>query len=269
VSRRAVEVLRSAELICCEDTRHTGNLLAHLEIAPRRLLSLHAHNEAARIAEVLDVLRGGAVVALCSDAGTPLVSDPGERLVAAAIAENITVSAVPGPSAMVMALVLSGMSGRFVFEGFLPRKGHERRARLQGIAESSAISIVYEAPGRIAATLAELATLTGPTRQVAICRELTKLHEEVVRAPIAEARTARLVVEPRGEYVLVVAPAPPAESERDELTPALVALLESGMSVRDAVRAVEVLRGAAHREAYEAALALGAVSELPSSSGEG
>ena len=256
LSPRGAAALSSADLVCCEDTRHTGKLFAHLGVPAPPLRSLHAHNEASRVAEVLEALSAGQVVVLCSDAGTPLVSDPGARLLAAALEAGVQVSAVPGPAALLDALVLSGFSGRFTFEGFLARKGPERKARLAAIARAEETSILYEAPGRVAATLGELETHCGPERRVAICRELTKLYEEVFRGTLAEALEAKLVREPRGEYVVVVGPAEAAPVEGADLTASLQALRASGMSIRDAVRAVEVLQEVGHREAYAAALAL-------------
>ena len=166
--------------------------------------------------------------------------------------------AVPGASAALAALVVSGLAGRFCFEGFLPRKGPERRSRLAALAASEAVSVLYEAPGRVAATLAELSACCGPERRVAVCRELTKLHEEVFRGSLAEACGARLVTEPRGEYVLVLDKAEAVAVDPEERFEALGLLLGAGFSARDAVRAVEALYGGAHRELYERAIALGA-----------
>ena len=256
LSPRAVATLAGADAVCCEDTRHTGKLLELAGVRARRLVSLHAHNEAARVDELLAQLRSGATVALVSDAGTPLVSDPGERLVAAAIAAGVFVSAVPGPSAALTALVVSGLDvGRWRFEGFLPRKGPERRERIAQIAAAPVPTVCYEAPPRLAGTLAELAGSCGEQRRVAVARELTKLHEEVWRTTLGEAARRAASHEARGEHVLVVdgaseAPAP----GRDALRDALARLAAAGLSRRDAVRAAEVLLGARHRDAYDAAL---------------
>lgn len=211
--------------------------------------------------EVLTALRDGAVVALCSDAGTPLVSDPGSRLVTAALEAGFPVTTVPGPSAVLAALVVSGFAGRFVFEGFLARKGPERRERLEAISASVLPSVVFEAPGRVADTLTELTELCGGAREVAICRELTKLHEEVFRGNLVKALGEPLVLEPRGEYVLVISGAQPRPPDAEaDVGPGISALIESGMSVRDAARAAEVLRGVPHRVAYDTALRLAAAA---------
>ncbi|HZQ83745.1 MAG TPA: 16S rRNA (cytidine(1402)-2'-O)-methyltransferase, partial [Acidimicrobiales bacterium] len=188
LSPRAVETLRTADVIACEDTRHTRKLLSHAAIPTPRLLAVHDQNEAAQVRTVLGLLEQGKHVVLVSDAGTPAVSDPGERLVAAATASGYVVEAVPGPSAVITALVTSGLpTGRFAFEGFLPRKGAERRQRLAGIAADRRTTVLYEAPHRLAATVADLAEACGPLRRVALARELTKLHEETWRGTLAGA----------------------------------------------------------------------------------
>lgn len=162
LSPRAVAVLGQADLVCCEDTRRTRGLLTHAGISGRRLLSLHARNEAERLPEVLGVLAAGKTVAVVSDAGTPTVSDPGARLVAAAVAVGVTVTTVPGPSAAVAALVVSGLpTARFCFEGFLARRGSDRRRRLEALATEERTTLIHEAPGRLAATLADLAAACG------------------------------------------------------------------------------------------------------------
>lgn len=258
LSPRAREVLAAADVVACEDTRRTGLLLSRVGVAPRRLLSLHAHNEAARIEEVVALLDAGATVALVSDAGTPGVSDPGERLVAAVVERGATVSAVPGPSAALAALAVSGLSaGRFVFEGFLPRKGPARRARLEAIARCEAPSVCYEAPTRMAATLGDLAAFCGADRRVAIARELTKVHEEVWRGTLGEAARRWEAAPTRGEHVIVVAPAPPPSAPSVErLRDAVLEELAAGRSPRDAASAAAARLGVSRRQAY--ALALGA-----------
>jgi 16S rRNA (cytidine1402-2'-O)-methyltransferase len=255
LSPRAAATLRAADLICCEDTRHTGQMLKGLDLAVGRLISLHAHNERTRLAEVLDVLRAGGVVALVSDAGTPLVSDPGELLVAAAVEHGAEVIAIPGPSAALAAFVASGLGGgRFRFEGFLPRKGREREERLAAVAAASEPSILYEAPTRIAATVADLEQACGGDRRISIGRELTKLYEQTWRGELRAAATADAVLARRGEYVVVVDAAPPQRARTPDLDDALTRLAAAGLSRRDAVAAVELLLGAAHREASDAAL---------------
>ena len=187
LSPRAVDALGQADLICCEDTRRTRGLLTHAGITGKRLLSLHARNEAERLPEVLGQLAAGKTVAVVSDAGTPTVSDPGARLVAATVAAGIRVTAVPGPSAALTALVVSGLApGRFCFEGFLARRGSDRRRRLEALAGEERTTVIHEAPGRLAATLADLAAVCGDDRAVVVARELTKLHEEVWRGTLAD-----------------------------------------------------------------------------------
>ena len=212
VTLRALDVLRSVPLVAAEDTRMTRRLFARHGIGTR-LVSYHARNAAARGPELLASLRAGADLALVTDAGTPLVSDPGAALVAAWAAEGGTVVPIPGASAALAALVASGVAGpRWVFEGFLPRSGRERRKRLAGLASDPRTSIVFEAPGRLAATLADLATACGPTRPAAVCRELTKLHEEIRRGTLgslAELVTAGGLAS-RGEIAIVVGDDPGA-----------------------------------------------------------
>jgi len=269
LSPRAAATLAGADIVCCEDTRHTGAMLKRLGIAPRRLLSLHAHNEEERLPMLLEALTGGRTVALVSDAGTPAVSDPGGRLVAAAAEAGLLVSVVPGPSAVLAALVVSGMEiSRFRFEGFLPRKGGSRAARLAEIAASPSPSVCYEAPHRVAATLADLAEACGPERRVAVCRELTKLHEEVRRSSLGEAAAHSAATTPRGEFVLVVAGADRADRETlpdpEGLAEAVEALVVSGASRRDAIREVAERRGLPRRAVYEAALGAVPTRRAPS-----
>jgi 16S rRNA (cytidine1402-2'-O)-methyltransferase len=258
LSARAAAALSESDLVCCEDTRHTGRLLATLGLRAKRLVSLHAHNEHERVEEILGLLGQGATVALVSDAGTPLVSDPGERLVAAAIGSGFEVRAVPGASAVLAALVVSGFDvGHWRFEGFLPRKGRERRDRLGVVAASPEPSVIYEAPSRVAATVLELSLHCGPERPVVVARELTKLHEEIWRGPLGDAAGSRPVTIARGEYVLVVAGASAAQPGAGvDLERSLRALFEAGLGRRDAVAALEVLLGVPHRDAYAAALSL-------------
>jgi 16S rRNA (cytidine1402-2'-O)-methyltransferase len=181
VTLRALEVLRAVPLVAAEDTRLTRRLFTRHGLATR-LVSYHARNAATRGPELLEHLRGGSDLALVTDAGTPLVSDPGGELVAAWAADGGTVVPVPGPSAVLAALVASGIAGpRWAFEGFLPRSGRERRARLARLAADPRTSVLFEAPGRLAVTLADLVAACGPDRPAAVCRELTKVHEEVRR----------------------------------------------------------------------------------------
>ena len=240
LSPRAVDVLRDADLVVCEDTRHTGRLLQAAGVAARKLLAAHDHNEAAQIGTVLERLRAGETVAIVTDAGMPGISDPGERMVRAAADAGIEVVVVPGPSAAIAALVLSGLStGRLVFEGFLPRSGSTRTERLAALADEPRTIVLYEAPHRVARTLADLAAARGGDRRVAIGRELTKLHEETWRGTL-DAAVARVAeIAPRGEHVLVLDGAPPVEpASDDELSAAVARLLADGVSTRDAVAEV-------------------------------
>ncbi|HTT92597.1 MAG TPA: 16S rRNA (cytidine(1402)-2'-O)-methyltransferase, partial [Acidimicrobiales bacterium] len=179
LSPRAVEALATADFIYCEDTRRTLKLLSHAGISGPRLVSHHRHNEAATTPTAVARARAGAMIAIVTDAGTPLVSDPGGRLVRAALAEGIPVGTVPGPSAALAALVVSGFSvDRFCFEGFLPRSGRQRRERLAAVAgETERALIIFESPHRLQRSLDDLLSVCGPDRPIAVCRELTKVHE--------------------------------------------------------------------------------------------
>jgi len=257
LSARAIEALRTADAICCEDSRRTGRLLAHAGIEPRpQLLVVNDHTEAARIGDVLARLGRGERIAVVTDAGMPGISDPGERLVRAAAAAGHTVEVVPGPSAAVAALVASGLpTGRFVFEGFLPRKGSGRTQRLSELAEERRTIVLYEAPHRLARTLADLAGALGGERRVAIGRELTKLHEEVWRGTIADAVAWVSELEPRGEFVIVVDGAPaPADATDEDVRVAVGAALRRGLSPRDAAAVVASALGVPKRRAYAMAI---------------
>ena len=255
---RAVDVLAHVGLICCEDTRRTGLLLQHAGVRAERLAVCNDHTEVSRIDDVLRVLGDGRDVAVVSDAGTPGISDPGERIVRAAIEAGYDVSAVPGPSAAIMALTISGLAtDRFVFEGFIPRKGADRAARLADIANEHRTIVIYEAPHRILRTLEDLRDACGDDRQVVVTRELTKLHEEVVRGPLGEIDIGG----PRGEYVVVLDGATVDERpiSDDDVRSALRTELANGSSTRDAAATVAKDVGRPKREVY--ALAIGLSSE--------
>jgi 16S rRNA (cytidine1402-2'-O)-methyltransferase len=257
LSPRAVEALRTAALICAEDTRRTGRLLAHAGVRGVPLAVANEHTEAARVADVLEVLAEGADVALVTDAGTPGISDPGERLVRAVLDAGYDVSTVPGPVAAVAALVISGLpAGRFVFEGFLPRAGRARRERLAELAAEPRTIVLYEAPHRVVATVRDLAAALGDDRAVVAVRELTKLYETTVRGTLG----ALDLGSPRGEYVLVVAgrPADDRPPDDDAIRDALRAELMAGASTRDAATAVARRLAVAKRTAYALAVGLGA-----------
>lgn len=258
LSPRARDALGSADVVCCEDTRRTRTLLSASGLAsnPRRLVSLHGHNEAARIPGVLSWLREGKTVALVSDAGTPTVSDPGRRLVAAAAAEGFVVTEVPGPSSVLAALSVSGLdSDRFCVEGFLPRKGADRRRRLGALALEERTAVVLEAPARVARLLCDLAEACGD-RPVAICRELTKLHEEIWRGSLGDAIDAFADRELLGEVVVVLGGAePPPGPDDDAIAAAVEARLGAGDTPRQAADAVAAMLGVARRRAYSVAVA--------------
>ncbi|MEE2677758.1 MAG: 16S rRNA (cytidine(1402)-2'-O)-methyltransferase [Myxococcota bacterium] len=232
VTYRAVRVLREAHLVLAEDTRHTRTLLARYDIS-QKLLSLHAHNEARRVERVLEVLEAGEDVALVSDAGTPLVSDPGARLVRQAIDGGHMVAAVPGPSAVLAALTVSGLGvERFTFVGFLPRKAGERDGLIASLVAAEETLVFFESPQRIARTLALLAERLGP-RRACVARELTKRHEEVARGTLPEL-SERFSEGARGEVTVVVEGAPPDEPPSlDAIDAAIRAGLEAGESGRD------------------------------------
>jgi 16S rRNA (cytidine1402-2'-O)-methyltransferase len=258
LSPRAVETLRAASLICCEDTRHSGKLLAHAGVTGVRMAVCNEHTEVARIDEVLRCLRAGGKVAVITDAGTPGISDPGARLVRAAVLAGCTVSAVPGPAALVMALVVSGLdTTRFVFEGFLPRSGSDRNARIADIAAERRTTVLYEAPHRVLRTITDLAHACAPDRTVVLARELTKLHEDTWRGTLAEAVTHLDADRPRGEYVVVLegARAPQPASDED-ITSMLRDALLRGATRKDAVDTVVATTGAAKRRVYQLALQL-------------
>jgi 16S rRNA (cytidine1402-2'-O)-methyltransferase len=259
LSPRAAATLQQADVVCCEDTRHTGQLLARLGLRASRLLSVHAHNERERVAEVLEMLDRGERVALVSDAGTPAVSDPGERVISAAIAAGHKVTTVPGPSAAVSALVVAGLgTARWRFEGFLPRRGTDRAKRLGEIAAAPHPSVIYESPQRISSTLQDLANCCGGDRQVAVCRELTKLFEETWRGTLAEACERSAASAARGEHVLVIAAAPVPERSSPsglEVQSAVAGRMSAGASRRQAAAEVAADLGVSKRFAYETSLA--------------
>jgi 16S rRNA (cytidine1402-2'-O)-methyltransferase len=263
---RAVEALKACALICCEDTRHSGKLLSHTGVSGVRLAVANEHTEDARRDEVLGLLAAGLDVAVVTDAGTPGISDPGMRLVAAAIGHGYTVSAVPGPAALVMAVVISGFdTGRFAFDGFLPRSGKERTERLAEVASERRTTVLYEAPHRVQRTVADLSDACGPTRRVALARELTKLHEEVWRGTLAEAVAHVTEVEPRGEYVVVLEGAPKdAPATDDDIVAALRMALRGGADRRTAIATVMSTTRASKRRVYDLALTIPRADPEPS-----
>ncbi len=259
-SPRLVATLAAADVVAAEDTRRLRALARRLDVAvPGRVVSYFAGNEAARLPDLLAALSAGATVALVTDAGMPGVSDPGYLLVRAALDADILVSVVPGPSSVTAALAVSGLpSDRFVVEGFLSRRGAERRRQLDALVAEPRTIVLLEAPHRIAAMLADLAAAFGPERQVAVCRELTKTYEEVLRGPAGEIAAVAAERELRGEITVVVAGAPPraaVEADGAELRTLVDALVADGLSRRDAVTAVADETGVARKLVYAAATA--------------
>lgn len=256
LSPRALHTLAKADLLVCEDTRRTRALLSAAGVATPPLLTANEHTEAGQVETVLEHLGRGNVVAVVSDAGVPGVSDPGERMVRAATAAGFEVRVVPGPSAALSALVVSGLAtARFVFEGFLPRTGSGRTERLAALATEQRTLILYEAPHRVARTLADLADTLGNGRRVALCRELTKLYEETWRGSLSEAVHRTEERPPRGEYVLVIeGAAPPRVVDDHTLRLALARLREEGISTRDAVAEVAGAYDVPKRRVYDLAV---------------
>jgi 16S rRNA (cytidine1402-2'-O)-methyltransferase len=250
VTLRVLGALRAAEVVACEDTRHTRVLLRRHQIEPRELLSFHEHNERERAAKLVQRMRAGATVALVSDAGTPLISDPGYELVRASIAAGVPVEALPGPSAVVSALVASGLPAqRWCFVGFLPRK----RAEVERVLGADTTTLVaFESPRRLADTLDVLAQ-RDPERPVAVCREMTKLHEEVRRGSAADVAAHYREDPPRGEVALVVGPAQRVgldSAGREDAVAALRELVSAGARARPAAGVVARLTGASANELY-------------------
>jgi 16S rRNA (cytidine1402-2'-O)-methyltransferase len=265
VTLRALEVLRAVPLIAAEDTRVTRRLLDRHAVETRTI-SYHARSGPARATELLERLRRGEDLALVTDAGTPGISDPGDDLVAAWASEGGAVVPIPGPSAVLSAVVASGIAGpRWSFEGFLPRSGRDRRERIARIAADERGTVVYEAPTRVAATLRDLAAACGPDRPAAICRELTKLHEEIVRTPIGELarRAADGELTLRGEFAIVIGEqpgGPPRSAATEAAAGAALAsaraevekLVAAGTSRGDAARQVAAASGIPRRQLYGA-----------------
>ena len=254
LSPRAAEALRDADLVACEDTRRTATLLRRAgSQAP--MLAVHQHNEAGRAAELVARMQAGARVALVSDAGMPLVSDPGARLVRAALDAGLPVGVVPGPSAVTAALAASGLAGEggFAFVGFVPRRGGERRRLMEALGGLQVPAVAFESPKRLPALLAEIAE-AWPERPVAVCRELTKMHEQVVRGTAAEV-AARVREPPRGEITVVIgAAAPSAEPGDSRLREVLGLLRQAGLSPARAAEVAAALGAAPRNRAYRQAL---------------
>ena len=258
ISARVLDTLREADLIAAEDTRHSLGLLTHYDIR-RPMISYHEHNKYERAEEIVGRLLAGENVALITDAGTPIISDPGEVLVKAAREAGIPVTSLPGPCALITALTLSGLPARrFVFEGFLPMDKKERREVLEDLKQQRRTMILYEAPHRLRRTLEELAEALGGDRKICLCRELTKLHEEAPQMTLAEAVSLYEETEPRGEYVLVLEGRSEAavEAERsaswESKTPAehLEDFMARGLNKKEAMKAMALQFGISKSEIY-------------------
>jgi 16S rRNA (cytidine1402-2'-O)-methyltransferase len=247
VTLRVLSALRDADVVACEDTRRTRVLLERYGVQAT-LISYHEHNERERAAELVERMRGGAVVALVSDAGMPLVSDPGYVLVQGCVAAGLEVEVLPGPSAALAALVASALpSDAWRFAGFLPRK----RSALVEVLESPETIVAFESPRRVGASLAVLASI-DPSRPVAVCRELTKLHEEVVRGPAGELAARYAASPPRGEVVLVIGGAPPRSGVDPAAVDAVQRLVDAGARARVAAGVVAELTGVPANALYRA-----------------
>ncbi len=257
LSPRAATALRDADLVLAEDTRRTGRLLQHIGAATPQL-SVHEHNEDARIAEVVARIGGGEVIALVSDAGTPAVSDPGYRLVRGCIESGVDVEHVPGASAVLYALVVAGLpTDRFVFEGFLPRKGRARTERLAALAGEPRTVVLFVAPHRAESDLRDLAAALGTDRPAALCRELTKLHEEIRRGTLGELVSGIEDDEGlRGEVTLVIGGAVPVDDDRtpEELAAEVLVRVDGGVPKKQAIADVASEAGVPKKLVYQAVL---------------
>ena len=257
-SARLRRLLAEADVVAAEDTRRTRDLARRLGVTiGGRVVSHHEHNEAGRVEELLAVVEGGGTVLVVTDAGMPAVSDPGYRLVTAAVAAGLPVTVAPGPSAVLAALALSGLpTDRFAFEGFPPRRPGERARALAALADERRTLVFFEAPHRLAAFLGALADAFGTDRRAAVCRELTKTYEEVRRDTLGALTAWAAAGEVRGEIVVVVAGAPvPTGGAAVDLVVRVLARADAGERLKDAVAAVADETGAAKRELYQAALA--------------
>lgn len=255
---RAIRILQTVDLIAAEDTRHTGKLLQHFQIKTPQL-SYHEHNRQQRIPELLSKLSEGKAIALVTDAGMPLISDPGYELVKACVAQGISIVPIPGANAAITALSAAGLAtDKFVFEGFLPAKSKERRSHLEILNSETRTLIFYESPHRLRETLQDLGTILGETREIVLARELTKMHEEFWRGTITDAIAHYTNREPQGEFTLVVAG---ATLEKPQLSEAAIKaelqnLLKQGLSRSDASRQLSQQTSLPRRQIYQLALSI-------------
>lgn len=257
ITLRAIHILKSVDLIAAEDTRHTGKLLQHLQITTPQI-SYHKHNQQQRLLELLKQLQAGKSVALVSDAGMPGICDPGYELVRACIEANIIIVPIPGATAGIAALVASGLpTNRFVFEGFLPVKGEQRKERLQALVRETCTCILYESPHRLRQTLADLGAVLGEERSIVLARELTKLHEEFWRGKITDAIALYSQQrQPKGEYTLIIAGQQPSAATLSdaEIKAELQQLLAQGITRSQACRQLAQLTNLPRRHIYQLSL---------------
>ena len=255
ITLRALRVLKEVDMIAAEDTRHTRKLLTHFDIKTR-LVSFHEHSSAEKRIAILDALRDGLHVALVSDAGTPLISDPGAVLVREAMEQGLPVTTLPGPCAAIAAMTLTGWGGPFLFVGFLSKKGAERKAQIQSIASSDVPCIVYESPHALHDTLTAFCEAMGNERTITVCKELTKLHEAVFNGTMVEAADM-FSGEVKGEYVLVVSAKRPEETgevDDNAILSEIEAFIAAGMTKKDAAKAASEKLGISKNRAYRLSL---------------
>lgn len=259
MTMRAIHTLQQVDFIAAEDTRHTGRLLQHFQIATPQI-SYHDHNSQSRIPELLAKLQAGQAIALVTDAGMPAISDPGYELVQACVQANIRVVPIPGVTAAIAAICASGLDPqRFVFEGFLPTDNQARQSRLRAIQQETRTAILYEAPHRLIRTLEDLQNALEATRPIAIARELTKLHEEFWRGTLADAIAYFTERPPKGEFTLVLAGSPPPTTPiwtEEKLLSELQSLLDEGISRSEASRQLAALTNLPRRQIYQLALTI-------------
>ena len=256
ISQRCIDTLAEADFVACEDTRVSLKLLNHLKLK-KPLVSYHEHNKLESGPKILVRLQGGESCALVTDAGCPAISDPGEDLVRLCAENGVPVCAIPGPCAAITALSVSALpTGRFVFEGFLPTDKKERKKRLAALLTEERTSILYEAPHRLKETLAALLEALGPERKISLCRELTKLHEEIIRLTLGEAVRYFSENEPRGEFVLVLEGAAPISEEAtlEEAVSLVERLIAGGMTKKDAVKQASKDTGFPKNALYDAVM---------------
>jgi len=258
ITFRAVRILQNVDLIAAEDTRHTGKLLQHLQVKTPQI-SYHEHNRSSRIPELLEHLHSGKAIAVVSDAGMPGISDPGYELVKACVEAGISVVPIPGASAAITALSAAGLpTDRFVFEGFLPAKGQQRREYLEVLETETRTLIFYESPHRLRETLQDLAQVWGSDRQIVLARELTKLYEEFWRGTIGDAIAHYQQREPQGEYTILVAGKPPSQTQltEEQLKAELQQLISQGISRSQASRQLAKYTSLNRRQVYQLALSI-------------